>query len=132
MNLKSVQVLLITFEIISIAKSSKVVLIMDDIIESCVPKCQEAKVVDRSEIELVVVTDEDVYLNGTLKFLKKLSSPVPVHTWAEKFIGGKWELSTLNVHRADVCFCISNPLELTYAYTKHLKPCPRKIGVRVI
>jgi hypothetical protein len=50
---------------------------MDEKIENCSPEEDDAKAFDLSDLEIIAVTDMDVYVNGSLKIARKFESPIP-------------------------------------------------------
>ena len=104
-------------------------LIIDEKIENCAPPDQDAKVFDSSNVEFIAVADYEAYVNGSVKFLRKVESKIPLHVYTEKFDRGKWHLSVYDTRREDFCSSWHDPKEVWYAKMKRHKGCPLEVGV---
>ena len=102
---------------------------MDEKIENCAPPDQDAKALDTSNFELIAVTDYESYINGSIKFLKKLDGKIPFHAYTEKFDRGQWHMSVYNARR-DFCSSWHDPKEVWYAKMERHKGCPLEVGVK--
>jgi hypothetical protein len=104
---------------------------MDERIENCSPKGNDAKAFDVSELEFIAMTDMDVYINGSMKIARKFESPIPAQNFAEKFVRGKWHVEVFNANRPDFCTALHDPKEIWYTKMKRLKTCPMDVGVKI-
>jgi hypothetical protein len=98
--------------------------------ENCSPQDQDAKAFDVSNFEMIAESDTDVYMNGSVKFMRDVGSNTGVHIFYEKLIRGQWNIEVFNANRSSFCASLQNPMEGWYIKTKKLKGCPLKAGVR--
>jgi hypothetical protein len=108
----------------------KFAVVVDENIENCAPPEKDAKAIDISKFEFIALTDLDVFINGSIKFLKPMEGLNPLHVYLEKFHRNKWFPEVFNAKRPDFCMSFKRPSEAWYAKTKRLKGCPLKAGVR--
>ena len=106
-------------------------LIVDEKIENCAPPDQDAKAFDLSKYEFIAVTDYEGYVNGSVKFLRKIDGKIPFHVYTEKFDRGQWHMSVYNAVREDFCSSWHDPKEAWYTKMKRHKGCPLEIGVKI-
>ena len=104
-------------------------IIIDEKIENCALPDQDAKVLDMSNVEFIAVTDYEGYVNGSIKFLKKVYGKIPFLAYTEKFDRGQWHVSVYDTRREDFCSSWHDPKEVWYAKMKRLKGCPLEVGV---
>lgn len=105
---------------------------VDEGIETCVEPEKKANYLDWSRLELIAPNDIDVFLNGSLKFLKPVKDSFMMYFYSEKFDRGQWTSALLTKKIKDFCTVMHNPTEIWYAKTKHLKSCPIPAGVSKI
>ena len=104
-------------------------IIVDEKIENCAPLGQDAKVFDMSNLEIIAVSDYEAYINGSVKFLKKVDGKIPFNIYNEKFDRGQWHISVFNARRSSFCKAWHDPKEIWYTKMKRLKGCSLQIGV---
>lgn len=63
----------------------KIIYVLYEEMEDCATDEDRAGVMDYSGFELISLTDQDTYANGTIRFLRNVVSPVPMRVFAEKF-----------------------------------------------
>jgi hypothetical protein len=108
----------------------KIVPIIDEKFENCATAEEDAEALDRSNIEIIAESDTEVYINGSLKFLRQVGQLLPFRMYAEKLQrDGQWLVESFNIKRPDFCDALHNPTEVWYAKSKKYK-CPLKAGVR--
>jgi hypothetical protein len=122
----------IQFMLIHICMSQfrKFAIQVDERIENCAPKDQDAKAFDLSEFEIVALSDLDVFINGTMKIIRRIESPVQLQIYAERFYRGQWNSEVVNMKRPDFCTALHDPKETWYMKLNRLKECPLDVGVR--
>jgi hypothetical protein len=104
-------------------------LIVDERTENCAKPEEDAKAFNRSNFELIALSDMDVRLNGTVRMTRKFVSPIPFHVYAERFDRNQWHLAAFNARRADFCSSMHSPTEIWYAKLRRLKGCTLNVGV---
>lgn len=112
--------------------SAKVYPIVEDRLELCTKPEERAGKLDYSGLEIVLLSHEEAFLNGTIKFLKQVKSPWKSGVFLERFDRGKWNIEAINKKNADFCVSMRNPLEPFYYITSRYLPqkCPIPAGVR--
>jgi hypothetical protein len=107
----------------------KIEIILHETFEKCVKPEEEAGVIDMTSFELIAESDSDVFMNGSVKFLKEIKAPWIVHAYTEKFIRGQWSLYAMEKKISDFCAVIHKKSEIWYNYMKDLPGCPLEQGV---
>jgi hypothetical protein len=97
-------------------------------IENCNERGQASKVLDLSNIAVIIEGDNDFFINGTVKFVVPISSPWEIYAYGEKFYRDSW------VHGAekkmqDFCADMHDKSSPAYKFLKDQKKCPFKAGV---
>lgn len=110
--------------------SSKIVPIIGEEVENCASPEEDVKLFDLSEYELIALSDYEVFLNGSIKILKNVESPVPLRIYAERFDRNQWNVMYYDTKRLDFCTSLRNPTEIWYQKLKNQKGCPLKPGVK--
>lgn len=108
---------------------SRIEIILHETLENCVQSGEEAGVIDMTKFELIAVSDTEVFLNGTVKFLKAIKAPWIVHAFTEKNIRGQWSLYALEKKIPDFCEVMHRKSEIWFSYMKDLPGCPLEKGV---
>jgi hypothetical protein len=131
MNVLQVLVCALTF-LVSPSSSlfRKVVPILSEEYENCASPEEDYRLTDFSEYELIAVNDYEVFINGSVKVLKDIDGPVPLHVYAERFERGQWNVMYYDTKRTDFCKSMKDPTEVWYDIMKDKKGCPLKAGVR--
>lgn len=113
--------------------SAKVVPVISEQYETCVSPENSAGKYDTSGVELIALTDTDLFVNGSLKILKEVKSPFSGKVFAERFDRGAWSLELFNRNYNDFCTTFINPLEPSYVFTSKMEPkaCPFPANVRL-
>jgi hypothetical protein len=110
--------------------TSKFGMVMSETVDNCAPPDEDAKAIDMSDYELISVSDTDVRINGSIKYLRDFAN-ASLHLYTEKFIRGRWHKEIYEIRRASFCESIHNPNEVWYMKAKRLKGCPLGPGVRI-
>lgn len=110
---------------------SEIVVLPYDNLERITDPKNDPEWLDCSNLEVVMESDYDVFLNGTIKVLKDIKH-VPVKLYAEKYDRGQWHVALYNKKLRNFCTKFHSSLELWYYYTKNFPRCPLKAGVRTI
>lgn len=108
----------------------KMEIIMSETIEKCSKPNEEARVFDISELELIAVSDTEIIINGSIKFLKEIKAPWVSDSFSEQFYRGQWDMYVYQRRFPDFCAVLHSPVEVWYNYTKTFKSCPLKPNVR--
>jgi hypothetical protein len=108
---------------------SKFIPIIDERVENCAKPGKDAKAWDLSNYELIAESDEDIFINGSMKVLREINEGLPVHIYAERFERDQWHVMYFNQKRPDFCASLKNPSEVWYNKLKNKKGCPLNIGV---
>jgi hypothetical protein len=103
-------------------------MIISETIDNCAPKDKDAKAFDKTNYELIAVSDTEVYSNGSLKFLRDFSN-ASFHVYTEKLIRNKWCVEVFDAKRPSFCAALRNPTEVWYRKVQKHKLCPLKAGV---
>jgi hypothetical protein len=109
--------------------SSKIVMLPDDKIEKCVEAKYDAESFDISGIEIVVESDTDIFLNGSMKNLKTVGSPMKVRIYFEKYTRSQWTIANMDRRIRDFCAVLHSPAEVWYEFFKDVWDCPFSAGV---
>lgn len=112
---------------------AKVVPVISEQYETCVSPENSAGKYDTSGVELIALSDTDLFVNGSLKILKEVKSPFSGKVFAERFDRGAWSLELFNRNYNDFCTTFVNPLEPSYVFTSKMEPkaCPFPANVRL-
>lgn len=102
--------------------------------EELIEKCQEnvendAEYFGVDEVEIVFESDTDIFINGSVKILKKLESPWKSEYYAEQFYRDEWVRSPIQRKFDDLCKDFHNPTEMWYRLLKDIPGCPFSAGV---
>lgn len=112
-----------------IFSARKIVPIIMEEFENCADPDEDYKLADFSNYELIAINDYEVFINGSIKLLRDLVSPMPVHIFAERYERGEWCVMYYDTKRSDFCSAMKNPSEIWYDKMKDLKGCPLTAGV---
>lgn len=107
----------------------KFVSVFDKRIENCAKPEEDAKALDVSNFEFIAESDEDVFINGSIKILRDFKNPVPVHFYAERFDRDQWIVTYFDQKRPDFCAAFKDPKEVWYTKFQKQKGCPLKAEV---
>lgn len=107
----------------------KIAFLPDDRIEDCTEPGERAGYYDLSEVELIMETDTDIYLNGTFKFLHEVTAPWKARVYTEQFVRDQWVPSVIEKKIPDFCQSLHSPTEPWYNHLKHVQGCPIPAGV---
>lgn len=94
-------------------------------VEICLPP---AGVLDMSSIRIIVTSDVDYFINGTIKFLKPVKAPWKIHCTAEQFYRDQW-VPGFGQKMADYCAEKRNPANVFSQLMEGKKDCPLDAGV---
>jgi hypothetical protein len=99
--------------------------------EICVDTEELAGVLDFSEFQIIAESDTDVYLNGSLNFVKEVEAPWKAKIFTEKFDRNEWHIKALDKKISDFCESIRDEKEPWYFVTSKFEPneCPFAAGV---
>lgn len=92
-------------------------------------KYEKANIVDYSKIDLIPFNDTDVFINGSLTFVRDVNAPFKINVYTEQYIQGQWLLQAFNRTFDDFCFSMKNPGEPFYTEMLSRPRCPYKKGV---
>lgn len=101
----------------------------DEKFENCAKPEEEANVYSVRDLEIVFESDTEIFMNGTVRFLKDIESPWMERHFLEQFDRGQWHVGIMNTPLKDWCPRISNPLEPWHKQIQHVQPCPISAGV---
>lgn len=107
----------------------KIVLFPDDKVEFCSEEQSGHFAYD--DLHVLIESDTDIFLNGTVKFLKEVKSPWKVYAFAEQYVRDQWVVAMFNRKIPDYCAVMKNPGEFWYAMLKDKKGCPIPEGVNL-
>lgn len=119
MKLKS---FLLAFPFFSSIVYGKIGLFLDEDYEMCSQPGNEANMHDYTHLQILVLSDTEVFLNGSLSFLHEVLIII------EKFTRGQWSLMMEKKYE-DACKILRNPMDLAYRLAKTLPECPIPAGV---
>lgn len=120
---------LIIFSLLLISVNSKILPIVDEIFEDCNRGDEKDRTFDLSELKFKT-TDNEMFMDGNVKFNKEISGQWTVKVSVEKKEQGAWLISFLNRYVQDFCQVIKQTSEVWYPITKHVKQnCPFLAGV---
>jgi hypothetical protein len=110
---------------------SKYGIIMDEKVENCASPDEDGNIFDLSNFEFIAESDMDVFINGSMKILRKIEDKADYRIYAERFERGEWLTTAVNMKRESFCKSFRDPTEIWYSKTKRLKGCPLDIGVKI-
>lgn len=110
----------------------KIIPIIREGFELCAEPENRAGKLDYSNLEIIAESDEDVFLNGSILFLKEIKAPWKALFFLEKFHRDKWNMEMIKKSVPDFCATIQKPSEPWYFITSKFehKDCPFPAGVR--
>lgn len=100
-------------------------------IERCSGPGKRIEVLDFSKFHIIVESDEDFYLNGSLKFLKEVKAPQRTKLAGERWIRDKW-IPGVEKKAEDCCEALKNKLHPSYQILGEQKYCPMSAGVSLL
>lgn len=109
--------------------TAKVVFLFDETFERAVAPEDAAEWFDFSNMEVIMESDTSMFLNGTWKILKNLTSPWKCRMYAEEFKRGLWIPAIIEKKYPDFCESMHNKNEISYPLFKNLEGCPLPAGV---
>jgi hypothetical protein len=118
----------LTLLVFSGKTSARIALFFDEKIEDCTGG-NNAGYYDLSQLEIIVETDTEVFLNGTVKFLHEITSPWKTNVDLEEYVRSEWVPSVVQRRFADFCADLHNPAEPWYNNLKDQMGCPIPAGV---
>jgi hypothetical protein len=101
-----------------------------DRIEDCSAPGKAANMMNYSGLEIIMESDTDFFLDGTLTFLKPIHSPWKLNFIGERWYRDKW-VPGIERKTEDACPEIHNKINPTYKLLKDQKDCPLEAGVSV-
>lgn len=111
--------------------SAKIIILPEEGIENCAESEEvDARYFNISEVEILVESDVDVFLNGTVTIMRDLHSPWVVEYFAEQFYRGQWNQSPIRRKFDDFCPFFHNPTDVWYKLLKDFPGCDFKAGVK--
>lgn len=97
-------------------------------IERCPVKGDRIELADYSKFELVVESDYDFFINGTIKFLKEIKRPLKTFVVSERWHRDQW-VTGIELKLDDICEAFENPSHMAHQFLKDQKNCPLSPGV---
>lgn len=107
-------------------------LVNGDEATDCTKPEESPHVYDFRDLEIVHTSDTEMFVNGSIRFLKDIDSPWQERHYTEKFDRGQWNLALVNTQFQDFCPRIKSPTEAWHFQMRHLPGCPIKAGVRML
>lgn len=109
----------------------KIVLFLDEKVEICSEPGNEANLFNYENLEVLILSDTEIFLNGSIKVLRDIESPWKGLFTAEKNIRNQWNIQCEKKY-PDLCESIHDPAEFTYKITKTLPKCSIAADVRCL
>lgn len=109
---------------------AKIAFLPDDKIEDCSKPGEAAGYYDISGVEVIIETDTDIYLNGSVEFLKEVTGPWKTRVYSEQYVRSKWVPAIIEKKIPDLCQSIHSPNEPWYNHLKDQPGCPIPVGVK--
>jgi hypothetical protein len=97
-------------------------------IEVCNEHGEPSRILDLTALQLVVESDDDYYLNGTVKFLVPIRSPWEIYAFGERFYRDAWTHGA-EKKMSDFCAEMKDPKSPSRSFLKDKKKCPFEAGV---
>lgn len=107
----------------------KIVFLPDDKIEDCSKPGEKAGYYDLSKVEIVIETDTEIFINGTVLFLEEVTGPWKTHVYTEQYVRSKWVPAVVEKKVPDLCSSLHKPNEAWYNHLKDQTGCPIPKGV---
>jgi hypothetical protein len=105
----------------------KIVLLPDDKIEICSE--EKSGHFSYDDLHIEIESDTDIFLNGSVKFLKEVKSPWNLKAYAEQSVRDKWIVAMFNRKIPDYCAAMKQHGEFWYDMLKDKQGCPILEGV---
>lgn len=96
--------------------------------EYCSEEHRLNSIADGSDFKIITESDDDFFMNGTMKFLKKMTGHVRSRVFAERWHRDTWVLSVESKHD-DGCAALEDITLPIYQFFEHQKKCPFQAGV---
>lgn len=109
--------------------NGKVAVFVDETIEKITKPEDDAGYFDCTNLEIIIASDTEVFLNGSYRFLKEFKGPWKLRLYAEQFHRGQWVPNAFDRTIRDFCSSVHNPTEVWYGKMKNLQGCPMNAGV---
>ena len=111
--------------------SAVVLILPDEGIENCPEFADiDAGYFGIENLEIIVESDTEVFLNGSVIIMKELRAPWNVEYYAEELRQNKWTRSPIQKKFNDFCGSFHNPTDIWYMLLKDFPGCDFKAGVR--
>jgi hypothetical protein len=107
----------------------KIAFLPDDKIENCSEPGEAAGYYDITGVEIIIETDTDIYINGTVGFLKEVTAPWKTHVYTEQYVRSEWVPAVIEKKIPDLCKTLHSPTEPWYNHLKDQIGCPIPIEV---
>lgn len=113
--------------------SAKILILPEELIEKC-PENEDnnAAHFGVDSLEIVVESDTEIFLNGSVKILREVKTPWVAEYFAEQYVRDQWVRSPIQRKFDDLCLFIHSPTELWFRITQSVPNCPFKAGVKMI
>jgi hypothetical protein len=110
----------------------KVLILPEELVEKCPENADnDAGYFGVDAIDIVVESDTDIFLNGSVKILKELKSPWLAEYYAEQFYRDTWVRSPIQRKFDDLCLSFHSPKEIWYKILKDVPECPFEADVNI-
>lgn len=83
---------------------------------------------DSSDLEIIMESDDDFFVNGTIKFLKPIHAPWKAKGVGERWIRDHW-VPGAEKKVKDLCDIMHDEVDPAYPFFKDQKDCPLEAGV---
>jgi hypothetical protein len=111
---------------------SKLMIFPEEKIEKC-PEYDDVQAgnFNYDNLEIITVSDTEIFVNGSIEFLRPVKSPWVAEYYAEQLVRNKWVRTPIQRKMPDTCKNLKDPTELWYGLMKDNKGCDYKRGVSI-
>ena len=81
----------------------KLVILFDEKVEVCSEPDETAGFTGYDNLEVIMESDNDIFLNGSVKFPKGMTAPWKGRFYAEQYIRSQWVTSGVDRRIPDIC-----------------------------
>lgn len=99
-----------------------------DNIENCNESGEPSKALDMTGLEVIIESDNDFYLNGTVRFLIAITAPWEIYAYGERFYRNSWVHGAEKKMR-DFCAEMEDKSSPAQSFLKDKQKCPFRPGV---
>jgi hypothetical protein len=111
--------------------SSKILVFPEEKIEKCPEFIHEGEgLFNFDELEIITESDTEIFINGSMTFMKDFKAPWKSEFYAEQLVRNSWIQTAIRRKYDDFCTVIHSPVEVWYTKFRDVQGCNYKKGVK--